>query len=331
VSKTVTMLGAGAFGTAVATILANNNFQVNLWCYEQEVVDDILNKQENSRYLPGIKLNSNIKPTTNIKKALTDSQWIFEAIPIKFLRNILDQTKEHITSKQIFIILSKGIEQETLLLPSEIIKNSLGKDTKVGIMSGPNFAKELALKCPSATTIACEDKDISIELCKILKNSYFKPYISNDLTGVQIGGAIKNVLVLIVGIARGYQSSQNTIAFLLTRGFSEMAQLCKFMGGEFKTIYGLCGLGDLFLCSSSIQSRNMSVGTLLGQGKNLEEIKTKLGVLPEGINTVQSVYQMIKKHNLDLPICKAIHQIIFENKPFDNFLDDLMKQDSCQE
>ncbi|MCF7799507.1 NAD(P)-dependent glycerol-3-phosphate dehydrogenase [Candidatus Babeliales bacterium] len=326
-SGTVTVIGAGAFGTAFATLLANNNFQVKLWCYEKEVVQDILQNQENSKYLPNIKLSSKITPTNDMQKALEDTTWVFEAVPVKFLRQILMQAKKIVKKDQIFVCLSKGIEQETAFLPSNIIKNVLGTDTKIGVVSGPNFAHELATNCSSGATISCCDVDLTQELAKNLKNSYFMPYMSKDLVGIQVAGALKNVLVLIVGIARGYLSSQNTIAFLLTRGFAEISKLCKFLGGEPETVYGLCGLGDLFLSSSSLQSRNMKVGQLLGEGKNLKAIEKKLGILPEGINTVQSVYKLIQKHNLDLPICTGIYQMIFENRSFNNFLDDIMNSD----
>ncbi|MFA5074667.1 MAG: NAD(P)H-dependent glycerol-3-phosphate dehydrogenase [Candidatus Babeliales bacterium] len=326
-SGIVTVIGAGAFGTAFATVLANNNFEVKLWCYEQEVAQDILKNKENFKYLPNIKLSSNIIPTNNLQEALLGSTWVFEAIPVKFLRQILFEVKKFRKKDQIFVVLSKGIEQKTFFLPSNIIKNVLGTNTKIGVVSGPNFAQELANQCYSASTVACCNIDLTQELAQNLKNSYFMPYMSCDVIGIQVAGALKNVLVLIVGIARGYLSSQNTIAFLLTRGFAEMAEICKFLGGESKTTYGLSGLGDLFLSSSSLQSRNMTVGQLLGEGKSLQEIEKILGILPEGINTVQSVYQLIQKHNLNLPVCTGIYQIIFENRSFNNFLDDIMNSD----
>ena len=305
--NTVTILGAGAFGTSVATLLSNNGYKVVLWCYEPEVVKEIQEHKENKTYFPGVTLDANISATTDLQEALESSKWIFQAIPVKFLRSIFQKIKPYATSEHIFVSLSKGIENDTLLFPTQIMQDVLGKDTKVAVVAGPNFAQELAEKHQTAATVSADDKNIMQELGQILANDYFVVDYSQDLIGVQVGGAVKNVLALAVGMVN---HSMNTKAFILTKGLQEMGVLVKYFGGERETIYGLSGFGDLVLTATGSLSRNLTAGMLLGQGKTLEEVKDELHVLPEGCNTVSSLYQIIEKNNLDMPICKATYKKI---------------------
>ena len=321
--QTISILGAGAFGTSIANLIADNGYKVKLWCYEEEVLQSIKTKQENTMYFSGIKLNPNIIPTNDLEDAIKSSQWIFEAIPVKFLRNILTQTKDYFAKDQIIVSLSKGIEQETLFLPTQIIDDVFSNDIKKAVMAGPNFAKEIAQKYLSATTICSEDEKITAELSKILSNSYFKTEISQDLIGIQVGGAIKNVITLAAGIAQGFNSSLNTNAYLITKGLREIEIICKALGGNEKTISDLAGLGDLILSATGSLSRNLRVGELLGQGKTLKDIEKEFKTLPEGINTTKSVYDLIQKHKLELPICLGTYQVIFEGKSVNEFLDQI--------
>ncbi|MCK4650853.1 NAD(P)-dependent glycerol-3-phosphate dehydrogenase [Candidatus Babeliales bacterium] len=321
--ENVTVLGAGVFGTAIATLLSNNGHKVKLWCYEKQVAQDIESHRENKIYLSGVKLDSNITATDNLEEAIADNKWVFQAIPVKFLRSILQNVKNFVSDNQIIVSLSKGIEQESFLLPTDIIKDVLGSKIKTAVMCGPNFAKEIVQKYYTATTIAADDKSVAKDLALILSSSYFKTYLSDDIVGVQVGGAIKNVITLAVGMVNG---SQNTIAFVLTRGLIEMARLAKHFGGKSQTIYGLSGFGDLVLSSTGTFSRNLMAGKLLGERKSLDKVKVELRVLPEGINTVQSIHQLIKKSDLQMPICVAVYKTIFEQGCFGDFLEDFMVQ-----
>ncbi len=324
----VTVLGGGAFGTAVATLLAQNSYKVKLWCYEPGVSEQINKDHENRCYFSGIKLDSKIQATSDLKNALRDSEWIFEAVPVKFLRNILIQSKEFFTTDQILVLTSKGIEQETLFLPTQIIDEVLGKKIKKAVMAGPNFAKEIAKKFYTVTLVGSEDKEISQRLCNLLSNDFFKAYICDDIIGIQVGGAIKNVIAFAVGLIKGFLPDQNNIvAFILTQGMDEMAKISEYLGGKQQTVYGLSGFGDLALTSTGPSSRNLKAGKLFGQGKSLSEVKAELKVLPEGINTVKSVYQLLEKHNLDLPVCKNTYQVIFKEKPLNDFVKDLVHKD----
>ena len=312
--KSITILGAGAFGTSIATLLGNNGFEVVLWSHESQVVSEIEKDRENKTYLSGIKLGSSIIPTTDLKLAVQSSEWIFEAIPVKFLRSVFDLAKEFISQDQKIVILSKGIEQNTHLLPSQVVDDVLGgKAVTQAVMAGPNFARELASNFYSAATVACADKIMGQELCAILNNSYFKTNFTTDIIGVQAGGAIKNVLTLAVGILQGITSSQNTQAMLLTNGLKEIASIVDSLGGDRETVYGFSGLGDLLLTATGTLSRNLQAGRLLGQGKSLDDLKDYFPALPEGINTLKSVYFLINKYNLDLPVCLFAYKAIYED------------------
>jgi len=319
-SKIITVLGAGAFGTSVAQLLADNGYQVKLWSYESQVVQDITKSCENKKYLDGVKLSSNIKPTSDLREALEGSKFVFEAIPVKFLRNILNQIKDFLSHEQILVVLSKGIEQETLLLPTQIIDDIFGKKLQKTVMAGPNFAKKKKKKCCTATVVCSQEKNITQELQKILTNDYFKTYPSDDIVGVQVGGAIKNVICLTAGFVHGSCFSQNSLAFLLTLGLEEMAKLSVCLGGKKDTVYGLAGFGDLVLSATGSLSRNLNAGKLIGQGKKVQDLQKEFGTLPEGINTVTSIYNLIKKCNLDLPICIGTYEVVFEGKSVKDFL-----------
>src|SRR5579872_526205 len=305
----VTVLGAGAWGTSFATLLAHNGLQVNLWSFEQTVAHDIQKHRINTTYLPNVKLLSNIHVTTDMQEALQDSTWVFEAIPVAFLRKTLQQAKPFTNAQQSWVVLSKGIERDTFSLPSQIIQDVFGFKA-AGVVAGPNFAKELAEKAYTATTVASYDPKKAQELSDLLANEFFKTYISNDMIGVQVGGAIKNVLALAIALGKGSHLHENTIAFILTQGLQEIAQIAEFFGGKKETVYGLSGLGDMFLTCTSPLSKNFQAGSLLAKGSKLADIE-RIMTLPEGINTTQSLFHLIEKNNLDLPLCRGVYDVIF--------------------
>jgi glycerol-3-phosphate dehydrogenase (NAD(P)+) len=325
--NTITILGAGAWGTAVATHLAANEHDVILWCYESEVVDEIQTNHTNTHFLPNISLSHKIKASCSFQEALSASDWVFEAVPVKFLREILNQAKPYVKKTQKWVILSKGIEQETLLLPAGIVSEVLGASTEIAIIGGPNFAKELAEQCYTATMIASKNQNIARELSLLLENNYLKTYIIDDITGVQVGGALKNLFTIAMGIAIGSGCKENTRAYLVTKSLEEMAKISLHLGGRSETIYGLAGFGDLFLSCTGTLSKNLKMGKMLGQGHLLSDISTQLTTLPEGINTLQSIKSLIKKYNLNLPICSGTYDFVYEGKSFKNLLYNLMDYD----
>lgn len=328
----IAVIGEGAWGTAIATLLAHNNHEVLLWCHDAAVKDSILNERINKRYLPEIMLPANIVPHTDLDQVLCEVEWIFEAIPVKFLRSIIEKAVSCERTDQKWVILSKGIEQDSLLLPSQIIDQVFKRNVPKAAVLGPSYALPLARKETTAVTVAASDCHLGRQVQKLMATDYFRPYLSLDLMGVQLGGALKNVIALAIGMMDGHGYSDNAKVFLLTRGLHEMVQLALAMGGRQETMYGLSGVGDLVLTAMGSLSRNREVGKRLGQGESLQEILRKTGYTPEGINTVQSVHQLIQKKNLKLPILSGMYAVIFEGKTLDDLIQELMDkplEDEC--
>ncbi|MFH1831214.1 MAG: NAD(P)H-dependent glycerol-3-phosphate dehydrogenase [bacterium] len=355
----ITILGAGAWGTAIATLLAHNDHHVTLWCHEPEITYEITKQHTNSQYLPDITLSPKINATTNLEEAITGASLIFEAIPVKFLRQIIEQvlatdpTCRHPrlacpscfdklsmsthpavpgeASREAWepvegrapswVILSKGIEQKTRLLPSQIIQDVLKAPINYAVLGGPSFAKELADRQFTTATIASTNSKLITQLDTLLNNNYFKTFPSQDPIGTQICGAIKNVFALIIGIAYGSGHKENTASYLITQGLREIAYLIKHLGGDPQTAYGLSGLGDLILSCTGTLGKNLKAGRLLAQDRSIENLSLNFKTLPEGLNTLLSLRELIERDNLHMPLCHAAYKFIFQNEPFSIFLD----------
>jgi glycerol-3-phosphate dehydrogenase (NAD(P)+) len=318
--KRATVLGAGAWGTAISNLLAENGCDVTLWSYEPELTTEINNQKTNSRYLPDLKLAHNIIATSDIGQAFNFSSIIVEAIPVKHFRNVLDLAKPHISKNHSWVMTSKGFELETFLLPSEVLESTLEFQPQIAALSGPNFARELIKKSISASVLASQNNDFAKQVAAIFENDFLKIYFSQDLKGVQAGGALKNVYALTLGIMRGQEYSENTIAFIFTKSLEEMTKVAIQIGGSKETIYSLAGLGDLFLTGNCAMSKNFKCGKMLGQGIALADIGKKFEVLPEGINTIKSLVLFAQKHNSNLPICSGTYDFIFEGKSIKSML-----------
>jgi glycerol-3-phosphate dehydrogenase (NAD(P)+) len=324
--KKVCVLGEGAWGTAVATLLAHNGYAVQLWCYEAANAQTIARTRINERYLPGHTLSEFITPITSLSEAMDGSEWIFEAIPVQYLRSTIQKAAPHFTDDQTWVVLSKGIEQETLLLPTQIIDDVCGKNPRKVVLAGPSFAADVVNKQVTGVSIAASDREYAYALQKIVENDYFKTFFNTDLIGVQVGGAVKNVITLGVGMLEGAGYTDNTKTFLVTQGLHEMAQIATVLGGKPETLYGLSGSGDLMLTALGKLSRNLAVGKRLGKGDALlQTILDELGHIPEGVNTVQSIAKLMETKKLQLPICKAVYEIIFAGKKVDHLIAALMQ------
>lgn len=324
--KRVCMLGEGAWGTAVSTLLAYNGVEVKLWCHSESVCQSIALSGFNTRVFKDVKLSSLIKPVFSLKEAVTDVDWIFEAIPVKFLRTVVEQCKPFTRPTQKWMILSKGIENETLLFPSQIVDAVLGTTTPKALLLGPSFAQDLLEQQITAVTLAVSDCAFAPELEGILSNNYFKPYLSTDIIGVQVGGAIKNVVAIAIGMLDAAGYSENVKAFMLTRGLHEMVRIAQAVDGRPVTIYGLSGVGDLILTAFSSKSRNFMVGQMLAQGQRLETILKEIGQIPEGVNTAISANQLAKQKNIQLPICQGVYRCLYENMKIDQLIKQIMDQ-----
>ena len=323
----VTVLGAGAFGTSVAALLAHNDHDVMLWALEEEVAQEVERQKTNSRYLAGVHLPRGVKATSDIAIACQHSPFLFQAIPVSFLRKTLSAALPSCASAKTWISLSKGIEQGTHLFPTQIIQELFGADHNVVAMSGPNFARELATGVPSAATVACTNIERARDVAKLLSGPTFKPYISSDLMGTQVSGALKNVVTLAVGIVSGAGYAENTRAFVFTAGLNELGMLATHCKGKKESVFELCGVGDLVLTSMGSQSRNLRCGQLIGEGKTLDVVRAELGILPEGVNTVRSMHELCEKHDLNFPVSSAVYDVLFNGMKPEQLVEKLMKWD----
>jgi glycerol-3-phosphate dehydrogenase (NAD(P)+) len=316
----VCVLGAGAWGTAIAQVLAENGNDVKLWCREPEVYESIKHTKINECYLPGFPLHATIQPTNDLYEAIKNTEWIFEAIPVKYLRSILEQLKTSVLPEQGFVLLSKGIEQNTLFFPTQIIDDIFGKSTKKIVVAGPSFAQELIKKELTAVSIASQNIEFAKQIQKMLQNNYFKGFITDDIIGVQVGAALKNVIAIGVGILEGAQRGDNAKAFLITRGLKEVNKVAIALGGNQETMYDLAGLGDLVLTCMGKLSKNLMLGRRLGQGESFDAILKTMGTAPEGINTLEAVVEIAQKQHFDVTICQGIYDVVFCRKKIDAFI-----------
>ncbi len=323
---TIAVLAEGAWGTAIALLLAHNGYHVKQWCYHKALAHEINTTRYNKRFLPGFEIPKNITAVSSLEDAVRGVEWIFEAIPVQHLRETIEHHKHIFKAEQKWVVLSKGIEQETLLFPTEIIQEMLGRDTKLAVLAGPSFAHDVAEKTITAVTIAAPDCELVREIQVLMQNDYFKPYISTDMVGVQAGAALKNVITLAIGMLDGAGYGDNAKAFILTRGLHEMVQVSIRLGGKQETMYGLSGVGDLVLTAMGSLSKNLKVGRMLAHGKNLQQILDETGFIPEGINSVQSVQQLLEKYDLSLPICNGVYDVIFKGASLHEMVRAVMKE-----
>jgi len=316
----ISLLGEGAWGTAFSTLLAENDHDVLVWCHYENISYEINKLHQNKRFMPGVKLSNKVKATNSLKEAIEYSDFIFEAIPVKFLRDVLNQSKEFIKKDQKWISLSKGIETDTLMLPTQMFEDSFGLETVNCAISGPSFAQELIKKDLTAVSCAAKDLKVASEIAQILNNDYFRACPITDLIGVQAAAALKNVVTLAVGLIEGADYGDNTRAMVITVGMHEISILVQKMGGKLETTYGLSGLGDLILTATGKFSKNLEVGRKLGQGQDLEKIIQETGYTPESINTVKSIFKLSKKYDVKLPLCNGVFNIISGSRTIKDLL-----------
>jgi glycerol-3-phosphate dehydrogenase (NAD(P)+) len=302
------IIGAGAWGTALAQVCARAGLTVMLWAREPEVAQDIGANRENSRFLPGIRLDDAIDVTTEISDL---SPWdiVLAVPPAQHMRATLRAFAPHARHGLPVLLCSKGIEQGSLKLMTEVLAETIPQ-AQAAVLSGPSFAGEVARGLPTAVTLACPETGCAEDLAEAIATPTFRPYFATDMIGAEAGGAVKNVLAIACGIVEGRGLGRSAHAALITRGFAELTRLAVALGGEAETVAGLCGLGDLVLTCSSPQSRNMSVGLALGGGQTLEEaLAGKLSVA-EGVASAPAVRELARKLGVETPICEAVAAIL---------------------
>ena len=317
------VLGAGAWGTTIALLLSKKN-NVLLWANEKKVVQEINLKHKNDIFLKGVKLNKKIKATNNLND-FTKIDFLFVVVPTQYISITLKKLKGTLSKHCMIINASKGIEISSLSLISEIISNHFPKNP-ISILSGPNFAKEIASGKPTASLIASKSISDSKKISKLIGSSHFRPYLSNDIVGAQICGAMKNVYAIGCGIITGKKFGDNAVASIISRSFAEISLVCKKLGGKPETLMGLSGLGDLFLTCSSDKSRNFSLGLKIASGKKTSTLLKSKKTVAEGAHTVKAIHKLSKKLKIDLPINNEIYKILYLNKDIDKSISELLNR-----
>lgn len=314
--KKITVVGAGSWGTALAMVLADNGHDVRLWGNRMELMNEINEKHENSRYLPGVTLPANIVAYSSLEEALAGVDTVLLVVPTKAYREVLGDMKELVSQPMTWIHASKGIEPGTSKRISEVIEEEIPAHLirDVVVLSGPSHAEEVGLRQATTVTSAAKRMEAAEEVQDLFMNSYFRVYTNPDIVGVELGGALKNIIALAAGITDGLGLGDNAKAALMTRGLTEIARLGRKMGGNPLTFAGLTGMGDLIVTCTSVHSRNWRAGNLLGKGCSLNEVLDNMGMVVEGVRTTKAAHEMAKKMNVEMPITAALYDVLFNEK-----------------
>ncbi|WP_339339302.1 NAD(P)H-dependent glycerol-3-phosphate dehydrogenase [uncultured Oceanicoccus sp.] len=319
----IAVLGGGSFGTAIANIMAENNHDVCLWLRNQDRADEINRDHINSAYLPDYPLNPLLKASTSLAESVTDCDIIFMAVPSHSCRAVAAEVAQYIGKAVIVVSTTKGIEHDGFKLMSEVLSEQL-PDARIGVLSGPNLAKEIVAKQITATVIASADENLNDTIQALLHCANFRVYASSDVFGVELGGALKNVYAIMAGMAAALGIGQNTISMLITRSLAEMSRFAVQKGADPMTFLGLSGVGDLIATCSSPLSRNYRVGYKLGQGKNLDEIVAELGQVAEGVNTLKLLKEQAEQLEVYMPLVNGLYDIIYMQKDINDVVGALM-------
>lgn len=324
--ENVTVLGAGSWGTALAIVLAENGHNTFVWTHRDDQAKEINEQRTNKKYLPNTKLPNLLTATSNLEEAVNHSNTIVVAVPTKAIREVCEKMMSFLNKKVLFVHVSKGIEPDSLLRISELLEQNLSADVieEIVVLSGPSHAEEVVLGHPTTITAACGNLDAAEKVQDLFMNSYFRVYTSDDVVGVELGGALKNVIALAAGISDGLNYGDNAKAALITRGLAEITRLGVKMGGNPFTFSGLTGMGDLIVTCTSVHSRNWRAGNMLGKGMKLDEVLEQMGMVVEGVRTTKAAYQLSEKYDVPMPLTTALYNVLFNNKEPKEAVDELM-------
>ena len=308
--ETIAIIGSGSWGVALAITLANQGNKVKIWSFEKEEAD-LINNEKKCKFISDAVIPENVECTLDYEEAIKDSRIIFHVTPSKFTRNIVKEYKKYVTDQPI-IICSKGFESESLKTLDEVILEEM-PNAKIGVLSGPSHAEEVFKEIPTALVIASKHE----EILKLMQQNYtsknLRIYTSKDVKGVELGGALKNIIAFCAGVASGIGLGDNSFAALITRGLAELTKLGVALGGQKETFYGLSGLGDLIVTCLSEHSRNRKAGFLIGKGKTLEETKKEVGMVIESIDNIDVAYRLAKQNNIEMPIVEMVYDVLYNN------------------
>lgn len=324
----ISVIGSGGWGIALTILLHKNGHDLTIWSFDKKEAEELKKTRQNKTKLPNILLPEDVKVTDDLREAVDDKDILILAVPSKAIRSVSKSLKNIIKDNQIIVNVAKGLEEDTLETMTDIIEEELkGKKPQVAVLSGPSHAEEVGKGIPTTCVVSAHNKELTLYLQNIFMNPSFRVYTSPDMLGVEIGGALKNVIALAAGIADGLNYGDNTKAALITRGIKEIASLGVAMGGEQSTFYGLTGLGDLIVTCASMHSRNRKAGILLGQGKTLDEAIKEVNMVVEGVYSAKSALMAAKKYNVEIPIIEQVNAVLFENKNAAEAVNELMIRD----
>lgn len=329
----VTVIGAGSWGTALAMVLADNGHEVRLWSHNENQVNEINQFHTNQKYLPEIKLPELIVSYASLNDALIGVENIVLAVPTKAIREVLGKIRAVQKAPLTITHVSKGIEPNSLLRISEIIKEEMPKELlkDVVVLSGPSHAEEVSLRHPTTVTVSSENMEAAERIQDLFINQNFRVYTNSDVIGVEIGGALKNIIALAAGITDGLGYGDNAKAALMTRGLAEIARLGTKMGANPLTFSGLAGIGDLIVTCTSVHSRNWKAGNLLGKGKTLDEVLDNMGMVVEGVRTTKAAHQLAQTFDVQMPITSVLYKVLFNGKNPKDAVDVLMSRGRTHE
>lgn len=333
VKKKITIIGAGSWGTALAMVLADNQHEVRLWGHSQSQIDEINQFHTNKTYLPKIELPKAIKGYVSLEQALADVDTIVLAVPTKAYREVLGNIAKVATHPLTVVHVSKGIEPDSLLRISEMIEE-VSTPTwlkEVVVLSGPSHAEEVSLRHPTTVAVSSKNMKAAEFVQDLFINQNFRVYTNPDLLGVEIGGALKNIIALAAGITDGLGYGDNAKAALMTRGLAEISRLGTAMGANPLTFSGLTGIGDLIVTCTSVHSRNWRAGNMLGKGQKLETVLEDMGMVVEGVRTTKAAYQLAKKYDVNMPITEALYRVLFDGQDVRKAVDQLMSRSKTNE
>ncbi len=326
--KNIAVIGSGSWGMALAIHLARCGNNIKVWSFLDEE-KDLINNERKCKFLPNVEIPDNIRCSTNFEEVIKDSEFILHVTPSKFTRNIFKQYKQFVGNKPV-IICSKGFEKESLKTLDEVLKEEM-PEVRLGVLSGPSHAEEVSVAVPTVLVIASKEEEILNMIQETFMCPEMRIYTSSDVKGVELGGALKNIIAFCAGVASGIGLGDNTFAALVTRGLGELTRLGVALGGEKDTFYGLSGLGDLIVTCLSEHSRNRKAGKLIGQGKTLEEAKKEVGMVIESIDNIEVAYELGRKNNVYMPIVEMVYKVIYQQLDPQEAVKNLMTRDRKSE
>ena len=326
--KNIAIIGSGSWGVALATHLAKLGNTIKVWSFDEEE-KNIINNEKGCKFLPSLNLPENIYCSLDFKEVIDGADFILHVTPSKFTRSVFKQYKQYVGNTPV-IICSKGFEKESLKTLDEVILDEM-PDARIGVLSGPSHAEEVSIAIPTVLVVASEDEEIKREIQDTFMCENMRIYTSNDIKGVELGGALKNIIAFCAGVAAGIGLGDNTFAALITRGLSELSRLGVALGGERETFYGLSGLGDLIVTCLSEHSRNRRAGKLIGQGYTLDEARKEVGMVIESIDNIDVAYELGKRNNIEIPIIETAYDVIYNKLDPKTAVQNLMTRDKKDE